>query len=197
VKTTCRTLALPLSATQLASNFACLSQLHRSGTFPQPPGCATAVLCDEEPALGGAPSLLSACAPIRRPRCRRVGGYDSRLPIMEDADLCIRLHMAGAVRLGGTAGRRRTCRSSRAAGSQRQGWLPAARSPPLLLLLRAGAAFRRASLPFPLPVGSAARPDRRGQVVQLNRTPNHTSGRRLASWGRVHATGGWKVGWLP
>jgi hypothetical protein len=25
-------------------------------------------------------------------------------------------------------------------------------------------------------------------VVQLNRTPNHTSGRRLASWGRVHAT---------
>lgn len=27
---------------------------------------------------------------------RQVGGYDSRLPIMEDADLCLRLHMAGA-----------------------------------------------------------------------------------------------------
>lgn len=26
-----------------------------------------------------------------------MGGYDSRLPIMEDADLCIRLHMAGAL----------------------------------------------------------------------------------------------------
>ena len=26
---------------------------------------------------------------------RRAGGYASRLPIMEDADLCIRLHMAG------------------------------------------------------------------------------------------------------
>lgn len=24
-----------------------------------------------------------------------MGGYDWRLPIMEDADLCIRLHMAG------------------------------------------------------------------------------------------------------
>jgi hypothetical protein len=24
-----------------------------------------------------------------------VGGYDGRLPIMEDADLCIRLHMTG------------------------------------------------------------------------------------------------------
>ena len=26
---------------------------------------------------------------------RRVGGYAPRLPIMEDADLCVRLHMAG------------------------------------------------------------------------------------------------------
>ena len=26
---------------------------------------------------------------------KRVGGYAARLPIMEDADLCIRLHMAG------------------------------------------------------------------------------------------------------
>lgn len=26
---------------------------------------------------------------------KRVGGYASRLPIMEDADLCVRLHMAG------------------------------------------------------------------------------------------------------
>ncbi|KAL4428847.1 hypothetical protein ABPG77_005285 [Micractinium sp. CCAP 211/92] len=61
---------------------------------------------------------------------RRVGGYDSRLPIMEDADLCIRLHMAG----------------------------------------------------------TAARPGRRGQVVQVTAVPNRTSGRRLASWGRLHAT---------
>ena len=30
---------------------------------------------------------------------RRAGGYASRLPIMEDADLCIRLHMAGPGRL--------------------------------------------------------------------------------------------------
>ena len=34
---------------------------------------------------------------------RRVGGFDGRLPIMEDADLCIRLHMAGKPR------RRRCC----------------------------------------------------------------------------------------
>ena len=26
---------------------------------------------------------------------RRVGGYDNKLPIMEDADLCLRMHMLG------------------------------------------------------------------------------------------------------
>ncbi|EFN56074.1 hypothetical protein CHLNCDRAFT_145574 [Chlorella variabilis] len=61
---------------------------------------------------------------------RRVGGYDSRLPIMEDADLCMRMHMAGP----------------------------------------------------------ADRPGRRGQVLQVNSVPNRTSGRRLASWGSLHAT---------
>ncbi|KAL4451511.1 hypothetical protein ABPG75_007173 [Micractinium tetrahymenae] len=77
---------------------------------------------------------------------RRVGGYDSRLPIMEDADLCIRLHMAGP----------------------------------------------------------AARPGRRGQVVQVTSVPNRTSGRRLASWGSLHATAvhvliglSWYVGASP
>ncbi|PSC74898.1 glycosyl transferase [Micractinium conductrix] len=77
---------------------------------------------------------------------KRVGGYDSRLPIMEDADLCIRLHMAGPT----------------------------------------------------------TRPGRRGQVVQITSVPNHTSGRRLASWGRVHATAihvviglSWYVGASP
>ncbi|KAI7839606.1 hypothetical protein COHA_006673 [Chlorella ohadii] len=60
----------------------------------------------------------------------RVGGYDSRLPIMEDADLCLRLHMAGP----------------------------------------------------------ASQPGRRGRIVQINSPPNCTSGRRLVSWGQVHAT---------
>jgi hypothetical protein len=32
---------------------------------------------------------------VASPWCRRVGGYDSRLPIMEDADLCARMHLAG------------------------------------------------------------------------------------------------------
>lgn len=30
---------------------------------------------------------------------RRVGGFDSRLPIMEDADLCARMHLAGELKL--------------------------------------------------------------------------------------------------
>ena len=51
----------------------------------------------------------------------RVGGFDARLPILEEADLCIRLHMAGPAGLPGrgrvvqlpqvnvTSGRRLEC----------------------------------------------------------------------------------------
>ena len=102
-----------------------------------------------------------------------MGGYDSRLPIMEDADLCIRLHMAGGC-LG----------LHMAATGWLAGWLAgslvnSAVPPALTLCLH----------PAPLlPAGPAARPGRRGQVVQLLHPPNHTSGRRLSHWGAVHGT---------
>lgn len=46
--------------------------------------------------------------------------------------------------------------------------------------------------------GPATLPGKRGQVLQVTSVPNRTSGRRLASWGSVHATG--KAGlrqWRP
>ena len=45
----------------------------------------------------GAPSLLFGDQTLfcRASDFARVGGYDAALPIMEDADLCIRLHNAG------------------------------------------------------------------------------------------------------
>ena len=41
-------------------------------------------------------------------------------------------------------------------------------------------------LPYP---GPASQSQRRGRIVQISSPPNHTSGRRLASWGQLHATG--------
>ena len=35
---------------------------------------------------------------VRAEEFRRVGGFDEALPIMEDADLCVRLHDAGPAR---------------------------------------------------------------------------------------------------
>lgn len=44
--------------------------------------------------------------------------------------------------------------------------------------------------------GPAGQPRRRGRVVQIHSVANRTSGRRLASWGSVHATGTWGAdGW--
>lgn len=112
------------------------------------------------------------CTSLRR----RVGGYDSRLPIMEDADLCLRLHMAG-------------------------GWLPRYvwTVPAECSACAVASCFTSAawlscdSVPALHYPGPASQSQRRGHIVQINSPPNHTSGRRLASWGQLHATG---VAWV-
>jgi len=103
----------------------------------------------------------------------RAGGFDPALPIMEDADLCIRMHMAGPAPPRAAAGR------SPAGG--------AAGAP-------AGAATAGSPQAAPrgpagkLAAGARAWARRRGRVRMVLSPPSLTSGRRLAAWGNPWAT---------
>ncbi|KAK9917082.1 hypothetical protein WJX75_000749 [Coccomyxa subellipsoidea] len=89
----------------------------------------------------------------------RVGGFDGSLPIMEDADLCIRMHEAGP-----------------------DASAPAVQDSDSMLT---GA--MRSSRQSPLD-GVKHWAKRRGQVVMVNSPHAWTSGRRLQAWGNAHAT---------
>lgn len=99
---------------------------------------------------------------------RRVGGYDERWPIFEDAELCISLHMAGPTPAVAT---------------------PASRSPQPALSANTSSSSSSTSVSQ---AGSSTwlqewlRP--RGRVKQVLDRVNVTSGRRLAAWGDLKAT---------
>jgi hypothetical protein len=98
---------------------------------------------------------------------KRVGGYDERWPIFEDAELCISLHMAGPAPATTTS-----------ASSSTQTALPANPS-------------SSSSSSVSRPGVSAWLQDwlqPRGRVKQVLDRVNVTSGRRLAAWGELKAT---------
>jgi hypothetical protein len=96
----------------------------------------------------------------RRRDFAHVGGYKEGLPIMEDADLCLRLHECGP-----------SPATWAAAGAA---WPASAASAPA----RAGAG----ELPRSAPLAQ------RGRVRLLMDRSVVTSGRRLAAWGSARAT---------
>ncbi len=109
-----------------------------------------------------------------------VGGFDECLPIMEDADLCIRMHEAGPVSLNvPTAASAPTeslafhqeDRSARTTATDNSGYLNA---------------------PSSLPAGQEKTRQKqrrcRGTIHLVWKPTAATSGRRLAAWGNLKAT---------
>lgn len=101
-----------------------------------------------------------------------VGAFDETLPIMEDADLCVRLHDAGPSPITLAA----------AAASLKGG--PAA-VPAAAVASGSAASSSVGGKPAALPVAAW---HRRGRVRMILDRQVVTSGRRLAAWGNLRGT---------
>ena len=119
---------------------------------------------------------------------RSVSGFDEALPIMEDADLCLRLHESGWVRGSNGAAARRahrdgTRRSGATETATRANAVPALTCAGKWEDVEDGSAkrFRKTTL-APKAVGSNL-----GRIVLVNRVVT-TSGRRIEGLGNVKAT---------
>ncbi len=111
----------------------------------------------------------------------RVRGFDPALPIMEDADLCIRMHMAGPAPPRAAA--------AAAAADAAAGARAAAGRSPVGGAATAGSPQTAPRGPVPqLAAGARAWARRRGRVRMVLNPPSLTSGRRLAAWGNPWAT---------
>jgi hypothetical protein len=129
-----------------------------------------------------------------------VGGYDASLPIMEDADLCMRMHYAGAWQLPGGGG-------AAEAGSATP-WgqpAPAPSDPCLYTPTVAGPSTQQPPAAASSHAAARSRPQaplapaagqgqggswwqQRGRVKMILDRQVVTSGRRLERWGNLYGT---------
>ncbi|WIA14272.1 hypothetical protein OEZ85_002806 [Tetradesmus obliquus] len=138
---------------------------------------------------------------------RAVGGFDPRLSIMEDTDLCVRMHMAGPRqqqrRHGAQFQKQRKpsaqpwqqhsgCSSSSSSSSSSRSDGPSRQHPGPGSSSSSSSSSSVLDPPLAALAGAAAAlhawQQPRGRVVQVLDRVSVTSGRRLAAWGTLRAT---------
>jgi hypothetical protein len=98
---------------------------------------------------------------------KAVGGFDARWRIMEDTDLCVRMHDAGPCRHHVQPSQQQQQQQQQRGRSKRH----------------SGGSSSGAGSPDPAPCGGRVR-----RVLQLLSRCSVTSGRRLDAWGPLRAT---------
>lgn len=109
---------------------------------------------------------------------RAVGGFDTKLAIMEDADLCIRMHGAGPTSLQQVAcssSSSSSCSQVRDATMQVQREQSGSKEQPMSVFSHLQQSWQQFLQP-------------RGRIKQVLDRECVTSGRRIAAWGSLKAT---------
>ena len=118
---------------------------------------------------------------------RSVRGFDERLPIMEDADLCVRLHESGWVRGSNGAARATPALTSHGKWALRDASELSASPNEETSRLEEGDAKKKKNRFRKTSVRPAAAGSDRGRIVLVNRAVT-TSGRRIEGLGNFKAT---------